>query len=177
MGGEGSPRGGEGVSSGRTQPPRCHFSFLRGCPSLLINGTKAKEGKGKPARSERGEAGALLGAGEDRVLRGERRRGDLSQAWEDSHAQGSNQAFGVGSDARCPWELPSLSERPQLALQPLGLDLSVLLISAPKSMRVTGVQAGAAPEGPLSFPGAESPLPGSDLPTTRSPEGHLLPRL
>lgn len=43
------------MSPGRTQPPEVSLFFPAG-PSLLINGTKAEEGKRKPARSARGEA-------------------------------------------------------------------------------------------------------------------------
>lgn len=59
---------------------------------------------------------------------------------------------------RCPRELASSKQR-QLGLQPVGLDLSALMISPPNWMRETGVQTGAAPEPSvrLSFPG-QSPL-------------------
>lgn len=74
-------------------------------------------------------------------------------------------------DLRCPRELALFSERQQLTLRPLGLGPSALLISSPKRMPVTRVQVLRS-----AFSLAVSPLPKSDLPTTRSPEGPLAAR-
>lgn len=152
--------GGEGVSPGRTQPPG--VTFLSCGP---VTADKWEEGRGRRRKTSEVSAGRSRALLVPRVSAGEATTAGHSVGT--SHARGSNQAFGSRGAGQ-------LLRATQLAP---GLDPSALLIPPPKRMRVTRVQAGAAPpEPPYAFlPRAESPLPESDPPATGSPEGHLPP--
>lgn len=94
-----TPRGRRGEFRPNPAPEVSLFSPA-GRP-LLINGTKAEEGKGKTSEVRAGRRGALLGPGRTKRSGEEReRRPERGTAWEESHARGSNQAFGVGSEPR-----------------------------------------------------------------------------
>lgn len=107
--------------------------FLSVGPSFLINESKAEEKTPQNQRGQREEKRSPASPG-GHSAPGKRGKGDLSgaQLGKKPHLwiEPGLRVPDRNHDLRCPRELAS-SERQQLTLWPVGLDLSVLIIPSP----------------------------------------------